>query len=126
MQTSNEHSEKPRRIFLLLGYLFSVSLPLLATLSCFPLWRARGADAVLAGGTLLLIAFSALPLWRALKSYLKSPSVWTLWLFGLILFSLISRIIEEMCMICLFGWIGNLIGALCFRLARRRGNARDA
>jgi hypothetical protein len=48
-----------------------------------------------------------------------------LWLLGLIFFSLISCIITEMRAICLFGLIGNLIGALCFRLARRRGNARD-
>ena len=122
MQANNARAERPRRIFLFFGYLFSVSLPLLATLSCFPLWRARGAGAVLAGGTLLLIALCALPLWRALKSYLQSPSVWMLWLFGLILFSLISRIIFEMRMICLFGLIGNLIGALCFLLARKRGN----
>ena len=126
MQTNNKRAEGPRRIFLFLGYLFSVSLPLLATLSCFPLWRARGAGSMLAGGTLLLIALCVLPLWRALKSYLKSPSVWMLWLFGLILFSLISGIVFEMRAICLFGLIGNLIGALCFRLARRRGNARDA
>ena len=125
MQTNNARAERLRRLFLFFGYLFSVSLPLLATLSCFPLWRARGAGAVLAGGTLLLIVLCALPLWRALKSYLKSPSVWMLWLFGLILFSLISRIVFEMRAICLFGLIGNLIGALCFRLARRRGNTRD-
>ena len=125
MQTNNARAERPRRLFLFFGYLFSVSLPLLATLSCFPLWRARGAGAVLAGGTLLLIVLCALPLWRALKSYLKSPSVWMLWLFGLILFSLISRIVFEMRAICLFGLIGNLIGALCFRLARKRGNTRD-
>ena len=121
MQTDNKRAEGPRRIFLFLGYLFSVSLPLLATLSCFPLWRARGAGAVLSGGTLLLIALCVLPFWRALKAHLKSPSVWMLWLFGLLFFALISCIAAEMQMICLFGFVGNLIGAICFSLARRRG-----
>ena len=115
---------KPRGLLMFLGYLFSVSLPLAATLSCFPLWKARGGNAVLAGGTLLLLALCVLPLWRALKAYLKSPSVWCLWLCGLLFFSLISGIVTEMRVICLFGLIGNLLGALCFRLARRRGGTR--
>ena len=85
----NETKKPSGRLLLFLGYLFSVSLPLAATLSFFPLWRARSGASVLAGGTLLLITLCALPLWRALKAYLKSPSVWVLWLFGLIFFSLI-------------------------------------
>lgn len=108
------------RMLLLLGYLFSVGLPLSATLSCFPIWRARGGASVLAGGTLLLVALCALPLWRTLKAYLKSPSVWGLWLFAFLLFTLVGSIVYEMRIICLFGLIGNLCGALCFFLARRR------
>lgn len=122
MQKNKETTKKPRRLLLAIGYLFSVGMPLAATLSCFPIWRARGNAAVLAGGTLLLIALCTLPLWRALKMYLKNPSVWMLWLFGLLFFSLISGIISEMQVICLFGFLGNLIGALCFLLARKRGN----
>ena len=107
------------RALLLLGYLSSVGFPLVATLSCFPLWRARGSSSVLAGGTILLLAFCILPLWRTLKEYLKSPAVWSLWLFAFLLFSLVGSIISEMRVICFFGLIGNLIGALCFRIARK-------
>ena len=107
------------RILLLCGYLFSVGMPFTATLSCFPLWKERGSTAVLAGGTLLLLAFCLLPLWRTLKEFFKSPAVWTLWLFAFLLFSLVGSIIYEMRIICFFGLLGNLIGALCFRLARR-------
>ena len=121
MQKTNVQTKKARRLCLFLGYIFSVGVPLAATLSCFPIWRARGGRAVLAGGTLLLIALCVLPFWRALKAHLKSPSVWMLWLFGLLFFALISCIAAEMQMICLFGFIGNLIGAICFSLARRRG-----
>ena len=92
---------------LLLGYAFSVGAPLAATLSCFPLWRTRGAQAVLAGGTLLLLALCALPLWKSLRAYLRSPSVWVLWLLLLLFFLLVQSIATEMSMICLFGLFGN-------------------
>ncbi len=114
------------RLFFALGHLFSVGLPLAATLSCFPLWRERGGTAVLAGGTLLLVALCFLPFLRTLREYLKSPAVWCLWLLALLLFLLVRSIVSEMCMICLFGLIGNLIGALCFRIARRRGGGYGA
>lgn len=110
----------------LLGFLFSIGLPLAATLSFFPLWRAKGDSAVLAGGTLLLIALCALPLWRAVKVLLRSPSVWGLWLFAFLAFSLLESIAAEMCTICFFGLIGNLIGTLCFRLAGKRGDGGGA
>ena len=126
MWKSNGQMKKSRRFLLCLGYICSVGIPLAATLSCFPIWKARGGEAVLAGGTLLLIALCALPFWRAIKAYLKSPSVWMLWLFGFLFFSLISGIVTEMQMICLFGFIGNLLGAICFLLARRRSGKNGA
>ena len=126
MQKNNGQTQKSRRLWLFLGYIFSVGTPLAATLSCFPIWKARGGEAVLAGGTLLLIALCALPFWRAIKAYLKSPAVWMLWLFGFLFFSLISGIVTEMQMICLFGFIGNLLGAICFLLARRRSGKNGA
>ncbi len=115
-----KHKRKGRLLFWLLGYLFAVGAPLSATLSCFPLWRARGTEAVLAGGTLLLCALCALPLFRAVREYLRSPAVWSLWLFSLLFFLLVQSIAPEMSMICFFGLIGNLLGALCFRAANRR------
>lgn len=113
-------------LFSLGGYLFSVALPLAATLSFFPLWREKGGAAVLAGGTLLLIALCALPLWRGLKALLRSPSVWGLWLLAFLAFFLLESIAGEMCVICFFGLIGNLIGSLCFRLGRKWGGAGGA
>ena len=110
----------------LLGYLTSVGLPLAATLSCFPLWRARGTEAVISGVAVLLCALCALPLWRGIRALLRSPSVWGLWLFLLLAFTLIGSIVREMCMICFFGLIGNLIASVLFRLARKRGGGHGA
>jgi chromate transport protein ChrA len=119
------HKRKASVLLTCLGFLFSVGLPLAATLSFFPLWRTRGATAALAGGTLLLIALCALPLWRTVKALLRSPSVWELWLFAFFAFLLVKSIIIEMCVICFFGLIGNLIGSLLFFLARRKRGGGD-
>ena len=115
-----------RRTLALLGYLLSVGTPLAATLSFFPLWRERGGTAVLAGGSVLLIALCALPAWRGIKALLRSPSVWGVWLVLFLGFTLIESIVCEMRMICFFGLIGNLLGALFFRLARKRGDSDGA
>ncbi len=112
---------KRGRLLKALGYLFAVGTPLAATLSCFPLWSERGGGARIAGGTLLLCVLCALPFLRALRDYLRSPAIWSLWLFGLIFFRLVQSIAPEMSMICFFGLIGNLLGALCLRAANRRG-----
>ncbi len=114
------HKRKASVLLTCLGFLFSVGLPLAATLSFFPVWRTRGSAAVLAGGTLLLIALCTLPLWRTVKALLRSPSVWELWLFAFFAFLLVKSIVAEMCAICFFGLIGNLIGSLLFFLARRK------
>jgi chromate transport protein ChrA len=119
------HKRKASVLLTCLGFLFSVGLPLAATLSFFPLWRTRGGTAALAGGTLLLIALCALPLWRTVKALLRSPSVWELWLFAFFAFLLVKSIIIEMCVICFFGLIGNLIGSLLFFLARRKRGGGD-
>ena len=115
-----------RFVLILFGYLFAAGMPLAATLSFFPLWREKGDKAILAGGTLLLIALCALPLWRGIKALLRSPSVWGLWLVLFLGFALIESIIGEMRMICFFGLVGNLLGSLLFRLARKRGDPGGA
>ena len=116
-----QRNKRGKRLILkLLGYLFAVGTPLAATLSCFPLWRERGTEAVLCGGTLLLCALCALPLLRALRDYLRSPAIWSLWLFAFLFFLLVQSIAPEMSMICFFGLIGNLLGALCLRAAKKR------
>ena len=106
----------------LLGYLLSVCPPLFATLSFFPIWKARGGAAVLAGGTVLLLVLCALPLLRGIRAMLKSPSVWGMWLFAFLSFLLIGSIVHEMRVICLFGFLGNLLGSLLFLLAGRIGD----
>ncbi|HBJ18262.1 MAG TPA: hypothetical protein DDY70_00730 [Clostridiales bacterium] len=104
-----------RPLFSLLGLLFSTLPPAAATLFYFPLFRAGGGRATLSGLVLLLLLFSALPLYRLIRRCLASPAVWQVWLFAFLLFLLLAKIADEMIVISFFGLCGNLVGSYFFR-----------
>lgn len=110
-------SDNARPLFLLLGLLFSILPPALATLAYFPLFRLGGGRVMLSGFVLLLLLFAALPLYRLIRRYLASPAVWQLWLFAFLLFSLLANIADEMIVVSFFGLVGNLVGSFFFRKA---------
>lgn len=109
----------------LLGLAFCTLPVAAATLLYFPLWQARGEGATVAGGALLLLLLAALPIWRAVKACLRSYAVPTVWFISFALFFALSEIAEEMTVISFVGFVGNLIGALLFRAARRKGEKRN-
>lgn len=111
-----------RLLYSLLGLLFSVLPPAGATLAYFPLFRAAGGRAALSGFVLLLLLFSALPLYRLVKRRLTSPAVWQLWLFAFCLFWLLSSIADEMIVVSFFGLCGNLVGSYFFRKGEHRND----
>lgn len=102
-----------------LGLLFSTVPPIAATLSYFPLWHTRGAGAVISGGVLLLLLMSLLPLIRILRDKLRSPAAYLIWLAAFLFFACLSAIADELTVICFTGFLGNLIGAIFFALAKK-------
>lgn len=110
---------KKRLFFNTLGLIFSTLPPFFAVLSYFPIWRERGAEAVLSGLSLCLILICAVPLIRTVKKALCSPSAPLIWFFVFILFFALSRIAEDITVIAFVGFISNLFGAIFFAIARR-------
>ena len=107
-----------RLLFRILGILFCVLPPAISTLSFFPIWMADSKTAVSAL-TVILLALSALPLFRILKAHLRSPSAWMIWLvlWGfLFAFRPIAPAIET---IALISFPTSLLGAVCFRVSGR-------
>lgn len=115
-----------RKFFLkFLGLLFSVVPVLLAVLFYFPVWREEGGGKLISGGALLLILLSILPLFRYIKSIIRTPSVHTLWFISFLLFFSLSKIAEEMTVISFIGFTSNLIGAFFFKLGDRANTGEE-
>ena len=87
-----------------------VIVPLVATLSQFPIWIEQSADATVSGLFLLFAMLSCIPFLKQIKEYFKSPSAWVIWAILLVVFIALQNIIAQMVVISLAGLIGNLIG----------------
>lgn len=114
--TSNKQMVKS--IFLRVIGLVLCVIPVTVSILCyFPAWRAEGGEVLLSGATLLLLCMAAVPLYKLISAKLRSPAAYTLWLIAFILFFLLSNIAQEMVVISFTGFIGNLLGAIAFKLA---------
>ena len=114
--TSNKQTVKS--IFLRVIGLVLCVIPVTVSILCyFPAWRAEGGEVLLSGATLLLLCMAAVPLYKLISAKLRSPAAYTLWLIAFILFFLLSNIAQEMVVISFTGFIGNLLGAIAFKLA---------
>ena len=102
-----------------LGLLLSVLPVSFAILLYFPLWRRAGGGAVLSGAVLILLIVAFVPLMRVIKAYFKSPSAYAIWFCSFLLFFTLSSIAEEMTVISFVGFVSNLLGAYCFKFAKR-------
>ena len=109
-----------------LAVCLSVVPPALATLSYFPLWREGGKLAVVSGFTLVLLLFSFAPLLKLFKKFLKSPTARELWLVLFIIFFALSKIADEMVVISLVGYLGNLLASLIWKATGRAKNGGKA
>ncbi len=101
-----------------LGILLCIAPPIACTLCYFPIWKTSGEKTV-AGGVLLLLIICLIPLFKDIKRRLSSAASYILWLILYIIFFFLSKIADEMTVISFFGFIGNLLGAVCFRLSKR-------
>lgn len=114
--TSNKQTVKS--IFLRVIGLVLCVIPVTVSILCyFPAWRAEGGEVLLSGTTLLLLCMAAVPLYKLIAEKLRSPAAYTLWLIAFILFFLLSNIAQEMVVISFTGFVGNLLGAIAFKLA---------
>ena len=86
----------------------------------FPVWVNKGGGAVLSGFAVFLLALALMPFYKSIKRFFASAAVYTMWLIAFILFFCLSKIADEMTVISFVGLIGNMLGALCFKLAGRK------
>ena len=102
-----------------IAVVIDVGAPLIATLTQFPIWVERSAEATVSGLFLVFAILSAVPLFRYFKQFLRSPSAPVMW--GLILCFLLAlrAIVDEMIIISAVGLVSNVIGWALDRFAKR-------
>ena len=123
MKRSRNKSSVTRFLLRALGLSLCV-IPVTVSILCyFPVWRAEGGEVLLSGVAILLLSLAALPLYKLLSQRLRSPAAYTIWLIAFLLFLSLSKIADEMVVISFTGFVGNLLGAIVYRLSN--GGAKD-
>lgn len=102
-----------------------VCVPLVATLTQFPLWIEKSSEATVSGLFLLFAFLSCLPFVKQIKEFLRSPSVWMIWVVLLALFVCLQNIIDEMVVVCFFGAIANVAGAGLYKIGEKLKNSAE-
>ena len=114
-------SRRLRFLLSLVGLLISTVPVGASILLYFPVWAERGVTTLLSGFSLLLLLMAAAPAIKLAKRLLSSPSVPIMWLIAFVIFFLLSKIADDMTVICFVGFFSNLLGAFFFKLSSRYG-----
>ncbi len=104
----------------ILGLMLCILPPMICTICYFPLWK-ESSEKTVAGGVMLLLILCLLPLYKQIVRILSSASSYIMWLILFMIFFFLSKISYEMTVISFFGFIGNLLGAICIHLSKRGG-----
>lgn len=108
-----------------LALCLDVGVPLVATLTQFPLWIEKSAEATTSGFCLVLMLLSVLPFLKQLKEYFKSPSAWVVWTIIFVVMLVLHNIIEQMLIVSFAGAVANILGAGLYTLGKRVGDKED-
>ena len=92
-----------------------VGAPLVATATQFQIWVERSSSATVSGLFLFFAFLSAIPFWRQIKEWIKSPSAPLLWTFLAIFFVALRNIVDEMLLVSVVGAVSNCIGACVYK-----------
>ena len=107
------------KILKISALVLDVRAPLAATISQFPVWVDRSAGATISGLFVLFAFLSAIPFFKQIKAYFKSPSAWVMWCVIFIALIALRAIIDEIIVIFMIGGVPNVIGAGLYKLGEK-------
>ena len=102
-----------------LAIAIDVGVPLLVTLTQFPVWISRSAKATVSGLAVFFIIISIIPLIRIVRKHIKTPAIWMIWGIMFLLFNSLRTIIDEMVIICFFGFLSNFAGEILYKYGEK-------
>ena len=80
------------------------------------MWVDRSAGATVSGLFVLFAFLSAIPFFKQIKAYFKSPSAWVMWCIIFVALIALWAIIDEIIVICAIGALANVIGAGVYKI----------
>lgn len=109
-------------MFYSLGMISCIVPGLITICQLFPLWQKESFSTLASGITVsgmavLLLLLTSTPLLREFKSKIQTPAAWIMWLIGTVVCYAISRVIEDIALVCFVSFLGNLIGAMLFKVS---------
>lgn len=104
------------KILKLLALLIDVGIPIAVTMSQFPVWVDKSASATVSGLFITLAMLCCVPFYRRIKEWLKAPSAPVMWAIIFALSVAMKSIIAEIVVVCMWGMIANIIGALIHKV----------
>ena len=109
-----------RNLLKLLSFCLCVLAPAGATLYYFPiLYREHKFEIVLPTVAVLCLCVCMIPLFKWISKKIKSPAVWMVWLIMFFMLYGLEKIISQMVIISGIGAVGNIIGAILWKIASR-------
>lgn len=102
-----------------------VLVPLIATITQFPVWVEQSGEATMSGIFLMFAFFSCLPFLKQIREYIKSPSVLVIWCIIYVFLTVLKNIINQMVVVCFAGLIANAIGAGIYKLGEAVSKKED-
>lgn len=109
-----------------LGIAISVLAPLITAMTQFPVWTENVPKSQLGGMFIFTALLSCIPFLKHIRMQLKTPSAVTVWALLFLICWAMNKIIDELYLIALVGFIANVIGAvLCAVGNRLRAHAHN-
>lgn len=102
-----------------------VAAPLTATLTQFPVWVERSADATVSGMFLILALLSVIPFLKQIREYFRSPDAWVVWCVIFVFFVVLQNIVQEMLIVSFVGLVANIVGKGVYKLGEFIGSRPD-
>lgn len=110
--------------FYALGLISCMGPSAITICQLFPLWKEESYATLASGITvsgmaLFLLLLNSTPLLRVVKSKVKTPSAWMMWLIGAIVCFAVEKVIADLYLVCFVSFLGSLLGSFSFIWARR-------
>ena len=107
-------------ILTVLAWLFCIGIPIIVTLTYFPLWVAKDSATTISGTAAILLFIVVIPIVKFAKQIFSNVySCIIVWGILLCLFLALENIISQMIVVCEVALFSNILAAILFVSAKK-------